>query len=69
MRQDRFYWKHPNNTGRGIHLAMWCEICRPIIEGRLGIFVLQTMNDALLAQWSIRLMGHSDDFWLLAMNA
>lgn len=38
-----------------IHLETWCEVCRPLDQGRLGVRFLNSMIKALLDIWLCRL--------------
>lgn len=47
----------------------WEDICKPKIEGGLGIRDLESFNRALVGKWIWRLLGESEGLWVKALES
>ena len=55
-----FFWRG-TDPGRGGALVAWSLVCRPFVDGGLGIHHLQHANSALLCKWITRIVQPSED--------
>ena len=57
-----FFWHGAETDGtRGQALVKWSTVCRPTVEGGLGVRNLKHTNTALLMKWVRRLMQAPSD--------
>ena len=54
---------HGRSSGKKFHLVDWASVCKPKLEGGLGIRPLREMNRALLGKWLWRLGNESEGLW------
>jgi hypothetical protein len=57
-----FLWGDTENKKK-IHLVKWDNVCRPKIEGGLGIKKTELMNQAMLAKTSWRIIQNDTGLW------
>lgn len=60
--QRDFLWRG-GSSEKNFHLVDWASVCKPKLEGGLGIIPLKVMNRALLAEWLWRLGDRSQGLW------
>lgn len=58
-----FLWKGSDKCYGGNCLMSWDKVCRPKINGGLGILHLQTQNKALLMKWLWKLVHQEEGTW------
>lgn len=61
--QRNFLWGTSSTFGRKIHLVRWEEICKPKLEGGLGLTSLKIRNLGMLAKWWWRLYSERNKTW------
>lgn len=55
--------------GKGQHLVSWDKICKPKMEGGLGIRVSRDMNKALIAKVGWRLLHDTESLWASVLRS
>ena len=45
------------------HLVSWLKVCKPKVEGRLGIHIFFVLNMALLGKWSWMFTVEGEPLW------
>lgn len=63
-----FLWGASSSSSTKLHLLKWEEICKPKLEGGLGLIPLKTKNLGMLAKWWWRLYFERDKLWNKIMS-
>ena len=60
--QRDFLWEGGSLENKP-HIVSWLKVCKPKVEGGLGIRNLSILNKALLGKWSWRFMAKEEPLW------
>lgn len=64
----RFYWE-VDVKKRKYHMIKWADLCRPNIQGGLGITNTKLMNLALIVKWIWKLSQNDSGHWARILKA
>ena len=57
------FWAGENNKQK-YHMVKWFEICKPKVQGGLGVISSKRMNIALLSKWLWQIQTEEGGMWL-----
>ncbi|KAE8707428.1 hypothetical protein F3Y22_tig00110384pilonHSYRG00841 [Hibiscus syriacus] len=63
-----FIWGRTENRG-GVPLVHWENICKPTVNGGLGLRKLSVQNEALLMKLAYKLVVNSDQLWARVLRS
>ncbi|CAL0323583.1 unnamed protein product [Lupinus luteus] len=66
--QRNFLWGHRRN-GKGIAWVAWSEVCKPKMQGGLGVKDLSRFNAALLGKWRWHRLTEKDALWVKIIDS
>jgi hypothetical protein len=60
--QRKFFWSGLSNRAK-ITWVKWDDMCKPKVDGGLGVRDLRLTNISLLAKWRWKLLQPEVEFW------